>query len=176
MILPTALAWSAWFAPIPALPASQQDTSALRFLGVRAGAPLQEIAAEVRRRGGTLHCDQSKTDPRVRECRGTLPGAADQRGVAVWVSAIDSAAGVIALSAPVSQATLRTWRDQLTRHYGTVAMATQGKQKMMQWVRRGRMLRLTWRPEGDGTTASVSLVDGLVLDRWGQERDADSTR
>jgi hypothetical protein len=166
MILPTALAWSAWFAPIPALPASQQDTSALRFLGVRAGAPLQEIAAEVRRRGGTLHCDQSKTDPR----------AADQRGVTVWVSAIDSAAGVIALSAPVSQATLRTWRDQLTRHYGTVAMATQGKQKMMQWVRRGRMLRLTWRPEGDGTTASVSLVDGLVLDRWGQERDADSTR
>jgi len=148
MILPTALAWSAWFAPIPALPASQQDTSALRFLGVRAGAPLQEIAAEVRRRGGTLHCDQSKTDPRVRECRGTLPGAADQRGVTVWVSAIDSAA----------------------------AMATQGKQKMMQWVRRGRMLRLTWRPEGDGTTASVSLVDGLVLDRWGQERDADSTR
>ena len=176
MILIAALAWSAWFAPIPALAASQQDSSALRFLGIRAGAPLQEISAEVGRRGGTLHCDQSKTDPRVRECRGTLPGAADQRGVAVWVSAIDSAAAVIALSAPVSEATLRTWRDQLTRHFGTVETATQGRQKMMQWVRRGRMLRLTWRPEGDGTTASVSLVDGLVLDRWGRERDAGSGR
>jgi hypothetical protein len=171
-----ALAWSAWFAPIPALAASEQDSSALRFLGIRAGARLQEISAEVGRRGGMLHCDQSKTDPRVRECRGTLPGAADQRGVAVWVSAIDSAAAVIALSAPVSEATLRTWRDQLTRHFGTVETATQGRQKMMQWVRRGRMLRLTWRPEGDGTTASVSLVDGLVLDRWGRERDAGSGR
>ena len=174
MILPAVLVWSAWFAPTPALVvmSSQQDTSALRFLGIRAGASLQEISSEVRRRQGTLRCDQAKTDSRVRECRGMLPDAANQPGVALWVSAIDSAAGVIALSAPVSQATLRAWRDQLTRHYGTVETATQGRQKMMQWVRRGRMLRLTWRPEGDGTTASVSLVDGLVLDRWGRERDA----
>jgi hypothetical protein len=42
---------------------------------------------------------------------------------------------------------------------------------MMQWVRRGRMLRLTWRKEGTATTASVSLVDGRVLDRWGRRRD-----
>ncbi len=175
MILP-ALAWSAWFAPIPALPpmSSQQDTSALHFLGIRAGASLQEISAEVHRRRGKLHCDQAQTDPRVHECRGTLPDSAGAIGVAIWVSAIDSAAGVIALSAPVSPATLRAWRDQLTRHYGAVETATQGKQKMMQWVRRGRMLRLTWRPEGQGTTASVSLVDGLVLDRWGRDRDGGS--
>lgn len=178
MILVAALAWSAWFAPNPVLAAmsSQQDTSALRFLGIRAGATLQEISAEVRRRRGALRCDQSRTDHRVRECRGTLPDSAGRTGVAIWVSAIDSAAGVIALSAPVSPATLRAWRDQLARHYGTVETATQGKQKMMQWVRRGRMLRLTWRPEGGGTTASVSLVDGQVLDRWGRERDGSPTR
>ena len=75
------------------------------------------------------------------------------------MSALDSAAGVITLSAPVDPATLRTWRDQLTRRYGAVETTTQGSQKMMQWIRRGRMLRLTWRPEGDGT-------DGRVLDRW----------
>ena len=85
------------------------------------------------------------------------------------MSALDSAAGVITLSAPVDPATLRTWRDQLTRRYGAVETTTQGSQKMMQWIRRGRMLRLTWRPEGDGTTASVSLVDGRVLDRWGHD-------
>ncbi len=39
---------------------------------------------------------------------------------------------------------------------------------MMQWVRRGRMLRLTWRTDRRGRTASVSLVDGRVLDAWGR--------
>jgi hypothetical protein len=41
---------------------------------------------------------------------------------------------------------------------------------MMQWVRRGRMLRLTWRAEKNSKTASVSLVDGRVLDAWGRSR------
>lgn len=174
MIVPAALAWSAWFAPLPALAAmsSPQDTSALGFLGIHAGASLREIASEIQRQRGQLRCEQARADPRVRECRGTLPDSASAKGLSVWVSAIDSAAGVIALSAPVGPATLRAWRDQLARRYGAVETATQGKQKMMQWVRRGRMLRLTWRPEGAGTTASVSMVDGRVLDRWGQDRDA----
>lgn len=171
MIVPASLAWSAWLAPIlpPAGMSSLQDTSALRFLGITAGASLQEISSEVGRRRGQMRCEKARTDPRVRECRGTLPDSAKPGGVALWVSALDSAAGVITLSAPVDPATLRAWRDQLTRRYGAVGTTTQGSQKMMQWVRRGRMLRLTWRPEGDSTTASVSLVDGRVLDRWGHD-------
>ena len=39
---------------------------------------------------------------------------------------------------------------------------------MMQWVRQGRMLRLTWRIERGEKVASVSLVDGRVLDAWGR--------
>ena len=176
MILPAALAWSAWFAPMPPFGAmaSRQDTSALRFAGITAGATLQEISSQLRRRRGQLRCDQAKTDHRVRECRGTLPDSGGLAGLAVWVSAIDSTAGVITLSATVDAATLRTWRDGLTGRYGPVETATQGSQKMMQWVRRGRMLRLTWRPEGDGTAASISLVDGHVLDGWGHGRDTAS--
>ena len=171
MIVPASLAWSAWLAPMLPPPgmSSLQDTSALRFLGVSAGASLQEISSEVRRRRGRLRCEKARTDPRVRECRGTLPDSARPGSLALWVSALDSAAGVITLSAPVDPATLRAWRDQLTRRYGAVGTTTQGSQKMMQWVRRGRMLRLTWRPEGGSTTASVSLVDGRVLDRWGHD-------
>jgi hypothetical protein len=176
MILPAALAWSAWFAPMPPLGtmASLQDTSALRFAGITAGAALQEISSQVRRRRGQLRCDQARTDHLVRECRGTLPDSGGVVALAIWVSAIDSTAGVITLSASVDGATLRKWRDGLTRRYGPVQTATQGSQKMMQWVRRGRMLRLTWRPEGDGTTASISLVDGHVLDGWGHGRDTAS--
>jgi hypothetical protein len=36
------------------------------------------------------------------------------------------------------------------------------------------MLRFTWRRERAGQTASVSLVDGRVLDAWGADRAAGS--
>jgi hypothetical protein len=42
---------------------------------------------------------------------------------------------------------------------------------MMQWVRQGRMLRLTWRIEKSQKLASVSLVDGHLLDDWGRTRE-----
>ena len=53
--------------------------------------------------------------------------------------------------------------------YGRVGAKVQGSQWMMQWVRQGRMLRLTWRTERGERTASVSLVDGRVLDAWGRD-------
>ena len=173
MIVPAMLAWSAWLATPaashPRIPATQ-DTTPLAFIGIRAGAPLAELAAELRRREGRLRCRQAKTDPAVRECRGTVPDSTVGE-LAVWVSTIDSTAGVITLSAPVSATGLRAWQSDLTRRYGSVKPVAQGTQRMMQWVRRGRMLRLTWRVERRGTTASVSLVDGRVLDRWGRRRD-----
>jgi hypothetical protein len=42
---------------------------------------------------------------------------------------------------------------------------------MLQWVRQGRMLRLTWRVDNNAKVASVSLVDGWILDDWGRRRD-----
>jgi hypothetical protein len=173
MIVPAALAWSAWVAASAVTPArlpAAQDTTPLAFRGIRAGAPLRELNEELRQRQGHLRCRQSKADPAVRECRGTLPDSAAGE-LAVWVSTIDSMAGVITLSAPLSATALVAWRDDLAGRYGRVSAVAQGTQRMMQWVRRGRMLRLTWRKEGTATTASVSLVDGRVLDRWGRRRD-----
>ena len=147
--------------------ASVQDTSALRFRGFRAGAPLEELDEVVRRSGGTrLGCDRAKRDPRVSECRAGLQDAAAGQ-VRVWVSAMEGRSGVITLSAALDSATLGGWRGELERRYGRVAVKRQGGQSMMQWVRRGRMLRLTWRTERGELTASVSLVDGRVLDAWG---------
>jgi hypothetical protein len=93
----------------------------------------------------------------------------------VWVSAMDSAAGVIALSAALDSTGLGGWRRELERRYGRVAVKTQGGQSVLQWVRRGRMIRLTWRTERGELTASVSLVDGRVLDAWGAERAGGSS-
>jgi hypothetical protein len=156
------------FAMLSFSPASaQQDTSALQFRGFHAGASLDELAAVMRRsKGARLRCDRAKRDQRVSECRGAVSDSSI-KAVKVWVSAIDSVAGVITLSAGMDSASLGRWRADLERRYGRVPVKTQGSQAMMQWVRRGRMLRLTWRTERGVPTASVSLVDGRVLDGWG---------
>jgi hypothetical protein len=72
------------------------------------------------------------------------------------------------LSGTLDRDQLEHWRGTLQKQYGRVGMRIQGKQSMEQWVRRGRMIRLTWRLERGTKVASVSLVDGHVLDSWGR--------
>ena len=149
------------------------DTAALEFHGFRAGAHLSELQALVRSLdGGALRCERAKADRRVSECRATLDDAPGLGGpVTLWVSAVDSVASVITVSGDVAPDQLDRWRGAVERRYGRVDASVQGSQWMMQWVRRGRMLRLTWRIERGERVASVSLVDGRVLDRWGRDRD-----
>ena len=144
------------------------DTSGLQFLGFRAGAPLDELSLQTQSLGGRLRCRRSRLDHRVSECRGLLPDNVQGTRIDVWVSAIDSMAGVITLSGVVVPARLDFWRRALLNRYGEVGAKVQGSQSMLQWVRRGTMLRLTWRLEAGGKVASVSLVDGRVLDDWGR--------
>jgi hypothetical protein len=154
-----------------------QDTSALQFHGFRAGARLDELDGLIRRLdGGRLRCNRAKRDRRVSECRGTVRDSAMGGAVKIWVSAIDSVAGVITLSSTVGAAQLDRWRQVIERRYGRVDATVQGSQWMMQWVRRGRMLRLTWRIERGEKVASVSLVDGRVLDAWGRDRRQPASR
>ena len=153
-------------APQRAAPA---DTAALEFGGFRAGARLDEIDGLVRRRDGNLRCDRARADRRVTECRGGFLDAESGQSVTLWISAIDSVAGIITLRAATPGDRFDRWRDGIVARYGKVGARAQGTQWMMQWVRRGRMLRLTWRDEGGGRVASVSLVDGRVLDGWGRD-------
>lgn len=175
-VLAPALALLSLAAPASASPTSTaQDTSALQFYGFRAGARLDELDGLIRRLdGGRLRCDRAKRDRRVSECRSTVMDSPMGGAVRIWVSAIDSVAGVITLSAGVDGETLDRWRRRIEARYGRVGAQVQGSQWMMQWVRRGRMLRLTWRTDRGERTASVSLVDGRVLDEWGRKRAAAS--
>ena len=153
------------------------DTSGLQFLGFRAGAPLDELNLQLQSLGGgRLRCRRSRVDQRVNECRGLLPDKVQGTRIDVWISAVDSLAGVITLSGNVPSDRLDFWRRALLDRYGSVSPKVQGSQSMLQWVRRGRMLRLTWRLESGGRVASVSLVDGHVLDDWGQTQRVSRTR
>lgn len=147
------------------------DTAALEFQGFRAGARLHEIDSLVRSSGGSrFRCDHAKADRHVMECRAVFTDPRLGGPVNLWVSAMDSVAGVITLSSTVTADRLDSWRDSIERRYGRVDAQVQGTQRMMQWVRHGRMLRLTWRIDEGEKTASVSLVDGPVLDAWGRGR------
>jgi hypothetical protein len=146
-------------------------TSPLEFLGFRAGSTLAEISSHMRALdGGTLRCDRSRADRRVTECRGTITDPEAGETVRVWLSAIDSVAAVLTLSSDVAPDQLDRWRSTLERNFGRVDAKVQGTQWMMQWVRQGRMARLTWKVQRNERVASVSLVDGHVLDGWGRER------
>jgi hypothetical protein len=149
------------------------DTAVLQFLGFRAGARLDELQLHLRGiGGGRMRCRQSRVDRRVNECRAVLNAPELGGSVALWVSAMDSLAGVITLSGAVAPGQLERWRETLEGSYGRVGTRVQGTQWMLQWVRRGRMIRLTWRLERGGKVASVSLVDGHVLDSWGRSGPA----
>lgn len=147
------------------------DTTTLQFYGFRAGARLTEMNALLHRLDGSrLTCERARVDRRVSECRALLSAPKLGGKVRLWVSAVDSIASVITLSANVETAQLDRWRREIESRYGRVGAHAQGSQWMMQWVRRGRMLRLTWRIERGQKIASVSLVDGRVLDDWGRSR------
>jgi hypothetical protein len=161
----------------PQAPRTLPDTARLEFLGFRAGAGLGELAAHLETQGGPqLRCRQSRVDPRVHECRASLRHEGFGGTVVLWVSAMDTLAGVMTLSAVVETEQLARWRTLLEEKYGRVGTKVQGTQSMLQWVRRGRMLRLTWRAERGHKVASVSLVDGRVLDGWGRSRAESASR
>jgi hypothetical protein len=156
-------------------PASGQGRGTLpplSFLGFEAGARLDVVSQQVQALGGTgLRCDRSRRDRAVSECRATLFDPVWSRPVALWLSAMDSATGVLTLSGPVTGEQLDGWKSELETAFGGVGARVQGPQWMLQWVRQGRMMRLTWRVDNNAKVASVSLIDGWVLDDWGRRRD-----
>jgi hypothetical protein len=134
-------------------------------------ASLTTSENEVAAMGGKpMRCDRSRRDPSVHECRASVPSPGAGEPLALWASAVDSSTSILTLSGPVSGVQLDAWKTALQSDDGEVGAQVQGAQWMMQWVRRGTMIRLTWRIENGAKLASVSLVDGRVLDAWGRKR------
>ncbi|HEU4698940.1 MAG TPA: hypothetical protein VFS40_07165 [Gemmatimonadales bacterium] len=173
---PSALVALALLALAPA-PARAQAPASLGFLGFSPGDSVATLGARVTELGGRpLRCNRSRTDPRVQECRATLVDPERGAPLELWASAIDGVAGVITLSGRLGGDQLDQWREALETSYGRAGARVQGPQWSMQWVRRGRMLRLTWRVEKGEKVASVSLVDGRTLDDWGRTRAGRASR
>jgi len=155
-------------------PAQLPQPGPLAFLGFEAGARLESVHRRLRELGSRgLRCDRSRRDPRVQECRASLKDPATTQPLELWLSAIDSQAGILTVSGAVSGVDIDRWKRALEAQFGVVGATVQGGQWMLQWVRQGRMLRLTWKIDQGAKVASVSLVDGPVLDGWGRAREVD---
>lgn len=160
-------------APLPLMgqvvPAAA-DTVSLEFLGFRAGLPMAELQDHATQAGrGVAACQRSVFDPRLGECRGGLPELDAGRSVDLWASIIDGRAAVTTLAGQLTPARFDRWRELLEGRYGSVAERHQGPMTVLQWVRHGQMLRLSWRSKGRDFEASVSLVDGPLLDNWANQ-------
>ncbi len=106
------------------------------------------------------------------DCRSTFLDPITSDPVDLWLSARDSLVAILTISGPVSPVQFQAWRSSLVSAYGETDVVQQGSQSMLQWIRHRQMLRLTWRKFTDSTAASVSLVDGPLLDGWGHREDA----
>ncbi len=162
-----------WLAT-PSLPAqtpSHTRLPSLKFFSFRVGVPLEHVATTAAEWGGSpLDCRQSALDPDVLDCRSSFADPITAESVELWLSAMDSLVGVLTVSGEVSGLQLDGWRSSLISAYGDAPITTQGSQRTLQWIRHRQMLRLTWRDIEGTTRASVSLVDGPVLDGWGRRR------
>ena len=138
----------------------------LSFHDFRPGMTVGEVTGVVTRLGGTFSCEASASDRRVSECRGRAAGPGLGGAVALWGSAMDGVLGVLTVSGDVDADQLDEWRGHLERQHGQVDAKIQGTQWMLQWVRRGTMVRLTWRVGRGERHASVSFVHGPTLDNW----------
>ncbi len=156
---------------LPAPVAAQAPLPVLAFFGFEAGTHLDAADARVQALGGRgLKCDQSRRDRAVRDCRASMKAPGSGKPMELWLSAVDSAASVLTVSSRLTGAEFGEWKGALEKAYGVVDARVQGSQWMLQWVRQGRMIRLTWRVERGVNVTSVSLVDGHVLDTWGKSR------
>jgi hypothetical protein len=143
------------------------DTTELAFLGFRPGltlVALQDHATQIGR--GSFGCRRAASDLRLSECRAGLPELDSGRSVDVWISLIDGRAAITTLSGRLTEARFSRWRELLEGRYGATPEVRRGPMRMLQWIKNGRMLRLSWRAKGRDVEASVSLIDGPLLDGW----------
>lgn len=149
------------------MPPAPAQRPPLAFYGFRAGAPLREADAQVRLLlGPGLACQRSAADARLQDCRATMTDPTTGASLTVWLAAIDSVVGIVTVSARLSGEALAGWRQQLEASYGPRSATSEGPQRMIQWLQPTQMLRLTWRGGSGRVEASVSLVDGPVLEGW----------
>jgi hypothetical protein len=135
------------------------------MLDLAPGTGQSELQEQVAKLGGRLGCKASTVDRRFTECAATLTQTPDRRRWDLLATMVDGISGVILLKTTLaSSKELEAIRTGLTSSLGRPNYRKQASQTSFEWVRAGRMMRLTSRTERGQLQLSVSLVEGQVLD------------
>jgi hypothetical protein len=144
--------------------AATPQSPPLGLLGLAPGLVQSDLQERVAKLGGKMSCRTSTVDRRFAECTAMLSGAPDGRRWELLASLIDGTSAVILLKTGVSEREVEQLKSSLTTELGRPNYRKQGEQQSFEWIRAGRMMRLTSRPERGRVQLSVSLVEGSVLD------------
>jgi hypothetical protein len=139
------------------------------FLGFRPGGSRAVTEQVVRGARGEWSCRGSSVDPRFTECLGRIapPG---EPTLILTASLVHDTVAVLLLSGPVADSDLQRWRTALDDRIGPATVRRSQGQTVWQWVRTRRMVRITMQAGAGTRMASVSLVDGPLLDGLGEPR------
>ena len=130
--------------------------------------PIADAVALITQSRGTVSC-RGSSDPRLRECTGSLPRPGMGTQLSVLISSVKDSAAVIVLSGKPQAEEARGWVEDLTIDFGRPNhRISPESQHSWQWIRRGRMVRVVARLVGDSLEASVTLTHGPLLDGLGQ--------
>ena len=129
--------------------------------------PMSEVQKLITGAGGSLACKPT-TDPRLRECNGTMPFPKVIPPFKVLVSSVRDTAAVIVLTANVKDSDTRDWARALTQDFGTPNHKMEYRvSESWQWIRKSQMLRVIQHAGGGILESAVTLTDGPLLDALG---------
>jgi hypothetical protein len=148
-----------------AVPGAAQSAPSLTVAGLETGVERGQLESRVAELGGRLECKGSAVDRRFAECSAVLKRAPDGRHWNLLASMVDGNAAILLLTAPFDAPRLTAFREELTQALGRPNLNSRGGQDSFEWVRAGRMLRLTSRHQGGRLEVAVSLVEGRLLDQ-----------
>lgn len=159
-VLPALLALSAGSGS----PLAAQDPD-LEVFGLAPGRPLAALQAQFAKLGAKPACKKSPAEPRLTECTGALSASPDRRSWSLTASVVDDTAGVLMLRTSVDLRSRDGIREDWVARFGRPNLRKRGDQESYEWIRGGRMLRLSSRPEGGRYHLLATLVDGAVLEK-----------
>lgn len=157
-----------WLAPLPTLVSdAAAQGPALEVFGLVPGGTVADLQESLAKMGAKPVCKISPADRRVSECTATLTRTPDHRNWAVIATTVDGTAGVLLLRASIDSKGFDALREEWTARLGRPNLKHLANLDSYQWIRAGRMLKLTGRNERGRYEVTVSLVEGVVLDRLG---------
>ena len=149
--------------------AGQAKATGLEMLGLAPGLTQSDLQGRVAKLGSKLSCRASTVDKRFSECTAVV--VREGHTWELLASVVDGTSAVLLLKTAISAKDLEAMKDGLAEKLGRPNYRKRGNQLSYEWVRSGRMMRLTSRSEkGAAIQLSVSLVEGSVLDALNASR------